>query len=215
MNANRREAVLVLDNHTGLGYGIGMAIKTIGLFTLKIEEGLPRVQNPATAWKESIVSFASLGKPSFAFKGDVMKKNCLKCNKIKLINEFHKQISMADGHTTQCKACRKISDGINRQANKEKIALYRQTAKRKEAENKRHRAYRQKYPEKCLAGSLLRSAVRYGKIERKPCCVCGEIKSEGHHDDYSKPLDVSWLCNKHHIEVGNQDGALSRAHSFD
>jgi len=47
-----------------------MAIKTIGLFTLKIEEGLPRVQNPATAWKESIVSFASLGKPFFAFKGN-------------------------------------------------------------------------------------------------------------------------------------------------
>lgn len=50
------------------------------------------------------------------------------------------------------------------------------------------------------ARSKLRRAVFNGKIQRQPCEVCGEPKSHGHHEDYSKPLDVKWLCVKHHVE---------------
>lgn len=38
---------------------------------------------------------------------------------------------------------------------------------------------------------------RRGLLQEKPCEVCGE-KAEKHHEDYSKPLQVRWLCRKHH-----------------
>jgi hypothetical protein len=44
----------------------------------------------------------------------------------------------------------------------------------------------------------LRNGVRGGLIEKEPCEVCGSIEAEAHHPDYSKPLEVVWLCRKHH-----------------
>lgn len=50
-----------------------------------------------------------------------------------------------------------------------------------------------------LASQRLCNAVYKGKIIRQACEVCGEAKTEGHHFDYSKPLEVRWLCHKHHV----------------
>ena len=52
-------------------------------------------------------------------------------------------------------------------------------------------------------------AVARGKLVPQPCEVCGfEGKARdgrravhAHHDDYSKPLEVRWLCKKHHDAV--------------
>lgn len=60
---------------------------------------------------------------------------------------------------------------------------------------------RKKYPEKWRARSQLRYAVRMGKILKLPCEGCGDIKVFAHHPDYSKPLEVKWLCLKHHREI--------------
>lgn len=48
-------------------------------------------------------------------------------------------------------------------------------------------------------------AIRTGKIVRGPCEVCGDPKTEAHHDDYTKPLEVRWLCQAHHVDVHRDD----------
>ena len=45
-----------------------------------------------------------------------------------------------------------------------------------------------------------RRAINSGKLVKAPCEVCGSSRVDAHHDDYSKPLDVRWLCRPHHIE---------------
>lgn len=55
---------------------------------------------------------------------------------------------------------------------------------------------RQKY----IARSLLSAALVSGKLVARPCETCGETKVDGHHADYGKPLEVIWLCRRHHIE---------------
>ena len=44
------------------------------------------------------------------------------------------------------------------------------------------------------------NAVKNGTLKRLPCEVCGEEKSEAHHEDHYKPLDVNWLCRVHHMQ---------------
>lgn len=60
--------------------------------------------------------------------------------------------------------------------------------------------YRERYPEKQKARWILQAAIQRGTVKRMPCDVCGNPKSQAHHDDYDKPLEVIWLCALHHNE---------------
>lgn len=57
---------------------------------------------------------------------------------------------------------------------------------------------REKFKDRHESRYIFRKAVMSGKIKRLPCEVCGDKKSQGHHEDYSKPLEVIWLCRTHH-----------------
>jgi uncharacterized protein YdaU (DUF1376 family) len=54
------------------------------------------------------------------------------------------------------------------------------------------------------ARGTARRALARGQLVRQPCEVCGADTVEMHHDDYQKPLDVRWLCKRHHDEYHNQ-----------
>lgn len=64
--------------------------------------------------------------------------------------------------------------------------------------NRNSENMRKKYPEKWNARAKLRYAVKTGKIAKFACEKCGNFLSEAHHTDYSKALDVIWLCRRHH-----------------
>jgi hypothetical protein len=93
--------------------------------------------------------------------------------------------------------------------NREKIQKWiKKYAKKNEKTLKRIQSRRatslrmlKKYPKKWKARRVVFLALHSGKIKRLPCKICGEKKSQGHHDDYDKPLKLTWLCKKHHCEL--------------
>jgi hypothetical protein len=50
--------------------------------------------------------------------------------------------------------------------------------------------------------------IRKGHITPGVCQVCGNPKVEAHHDDYTRALEVIWLCKKHHTEVDHGEVPL-------
>jgi hypothetical protein len=64
------------------------------------------------------------------------------------------------------------------------------------------RAYRARNREKTKAQNRLNYAIRKGRMARLPCEVCGtRERVHAHHHDYSKPLDVRWLCLQCHKDA--------------
>lgn len=41
---------------------------------------------------------------------------------------------------------------------------------------------------------------RRGKIAVEPCSKCGADNAQMHHEDYTKRLEVTWLCRPCHLE---------------
>jgi len=141
------------------------------------------------------------------------EKVCFKCGQILPLSDFYRHSQMADGHVNKCKECnkkdvqedykRKIVDPEwrlkERERSREKMRTARGNGKylsippdKKRGSLKR---YTDKYPEKKIARN------KSQRLNPEPCVVCGSTENlEGHHEDYSKPEDITWLCRKHHYE---------------
>jgi hypothetical protein len=116
---------------------------------------------------------------------------------------------MADGHQNKCKSCTIQDVEKRRKHNKQDLNWVLSERKRK---REYLRKCKIKFPEKKKARTIVQVELRSGRIHRHPCFVCGN-KAEAHHEDYSKPLDIIWLCRKHHaarhIEI-NEERLKSR-----
>jgi hypothetical protein len=51
------------------------------------------------------------------------------------------------------------------------------------------------------ARSYLNTYIKRGIVEKQPCSHCGATEAEAHHSDYSKPLEVTWLCRECHLKL--------------
>jgi len=59
-----------------------------------------------------------------------------------------------------------------------------------------------KHHDRSLCRDRFKKAIKKGWLVRKPCEVEGCVDvAQGHHEDYSKPYEVRWLCDTHHKEI--------------
>lgn len=68
--------------------------------------------------------------------------------------------------------------------------------------------YKTQFPEKLAANNKVYYAVSHGLIKRPDHCEkCGtQCKPHGHHHDYSKPLEVIWVCQPCHKKIHAEMG---------
>jgi hypothetical protein len=130
-------------------------------------------------------------------------KRCNRCGISKEISLFYKNKLMPDGRLNQCVECVRKAQREFRLNNPEHVQSWekerQQSEHRKNWRVENQRGWRQRNVEKYKARTAVSNAVRDGRLEKKGCEVCGD-KAQAHHEDYSKPLQVRWLCFKHHRE---------------
>jgi hypothetical protein len=144
-------------------------------------------------------------------------KVCRECGVEKELSAFYKHSAMFDGHLNKCIECVKSRVGKHRELNLDKIRAYdlaraktphrmaknkayAQSEKGKLAHKKALENYKKKYPLTYAAKLLTKNAIKRGDLVRpRHCSECNSTyKIEGHHNDYTKPLEVRWLCEKCH-----------------
>lgn len=130
-------------------------------------------------------------------------KTCFRCGIPKPLGDFYAHPQMADGHLNKCKLCTR-ADSERRYFSKTPEILvkgkaYHSTEHGKGIRKKAGANYKARYKDKIKAHNEVAKALTAGIIVKLPCCVCGQ-QAVAHHPDYSKPLDVVWLCEPHHKE---------------
>jgi hypothetical protein len=129
-------------------------------------------------------------------------KLCRTCNTEKNEGDFGKRSASVDGLAAKCKSCQSEYD--KRRAmlphRVDARAKYLKTESGKEAHNRAAKKWSDNNALKRAAHIILGNALRDGKIFKLNACeICdSEDNIHGHHDDYSQPLGVTWLCAKCH-----------------
>lgn len=149
------------------------------------------------------------------------KITCTKCGDVKGCADFYVS------NQRSCKECIRASVRANREANSDYYRSYdrmryREFEHRKEVARKssksvpmpdrvekqreaRAGAGREKYKARVAVGNALRA----GRLQKDSnCFFCDAATAlQAHHHDYTKPLDVFWLCSRCHgkLHVINGD----------
>lgn len=150
--------------------------------------------------------------------------SCTKCGEAKSPAEFYGRKDSPSGLMSQCKECTKAATKKYRAEHVEEVRAYERNRRQlphriaamNEVDRNRRRkpermsateASRQKdrvaHPERYRAREAVSNAVRAGKLTPWPTCAVPECaaKPEAHHPDYGAPLEVVWLCPRHHREA--------------
>ena len=142
-------------------------------------------------------------------------KKCSECGRVLPISEFNKNRNSKDGLQDRCRECfsryNKRRYASNPEKFKKDVKSYKEANPRKVLETRMKTCA--KSPTQKNAYRVVDAALKSGDLIRPSfCSACGcsdaEHRIEAHHYDYSKPLDVIWLCTPCHARVD----ALRRVH---
>ena len=150
-------------------------------------------------------------------------KICTKCEELKPLNEYHSDKRSSDGKTSSCGECNNNYSRKRRATNTEDVRVYyrkyratgkglenlkeySQSEEGKAVARKSQQKWKENNRHKRRAHSAVNYSIRTMAIEKQPCAICGETQNiHAHHADYEKPLNIKWLCAKHHHELHREE----------
>jgi len=132
-------------------------------------------------------------------------KKCGRCQTNKETTEFYKSSLTTSGFRSYCKKCCYSASRIWREKNIDKVRDFMRIYQREYMKKTNYKYFKKWVRENKKhfmlmhrAHSAVAKALRVGKINKEPCVVCGNRKSQAHHEDYARKLEVIWLCSIHH-----------------
>ena len=114
-------------------------------------------------------------------------KRCSVCRQVRPTEDFWRD--KTSGYKSACREC----------------SLPKHYHRRKTAGRTAHRRWKRLWqarnPDKARAHKAVFEAIKAGLLVRGLCERCGGEGTHAHHEDYTQPLQVRWLCLPHHREV--------------
>jgi hypothetical protein len=136
---------------------------------------------------------------------------CKRCGEERALEQFRRLPSK--NHSYTCKPCENDARKPYRRSAeaRAKERAYRDANKERLRERyKKYNKTRYRDPTKTRTHSMVVRALKDGRLIKGVCEVCGSVDVQAHHDDYSKPLTVRWLCILHHAQRHAEDRRIQR-----
>ena len=153
-------------------------------------------------------------------ENDDVLRRCRQCNRRQgLEQDYRTKRCMPGGRDVICRWCRRSNERAyylkNLKALRAKSRRWQRNNKSvgkrwKKANGKKirttNRRLRKARPDRQRAYDAVARALRNGEIDREPCESCGRSPKKvngrnrihAHHGDYSRPLEITWLCSRCH-----------------
>ena len=139
-------------------------------------------------------------------------KVCTKCGEEKALAAFYVDKTYPCGYRPECASCTRALRRARRAAGHGQAtdrARYHRSARLRAQIAANTKRWKARNREKLWAQHVIAHEIRVGGLVRQACEVEGcETKAHAHHADYSKPLEVRWLCPLHHARAHVAEGRL-------
>lgn len=137
-------------------------------------------------------------------------KRCTRCELEHPEGAFYRDATFPSGYRPECKVWTRArrrgrtAAGLTQAADR---ARYQRSPQHRATVARNTKQWKARNPEKLRAEEAVAKAIRCGEMTRQPCAVCG-AKAHAHHADYTRPLEVQWLCPLHHARQHVVEGRL-------